>query len=179
MKLKERLVLGFSVTAVLFTLILVVDLQMDLGMSGHHLVPSHGRVKFGDGGVDGPGSAYNSFRKRFLQRSNNGSREISSGGSATTSNTVPGSLQRDGAHNGSGLGADGRKVAPTANAQQKTADREPHDDFSDLLDYVLNNGADVGVRGKASEGTFAKSSGAATSRSKNPTLGELTDTPAR
>jgi hypothetical protein len=160
MKLKERLVLGFSITAVLFTLVVVVDLQMDLGMSGHHLVPSHGRVKFGDGGVDGPGSAYNSFRKRFLQRSNNSSREISSGGGVTTSNTVPAS------QNGSGLGADGHNVAPTATAQ-----REPHDDFSDLLDYVLNNGADVDVRGKASEG--------ASSKSRNPTLGELTDTPAR
>ncbi|PNF39925.1 hypothetical protein B7P43_G17238 [Cryptotermes secundus] len=164
MKLKERLVLGFSITAVLFTLILVVDLQMDLGMSGHHLVPSHGRVKFGNGGVDGPGSAYNSFRKRFLQRSNNGSREISSGG-ATTSNSVPASQQQDGGHNGSVLGADGRKVAAA------TVGQEPHDDFSDLLDYVLNNAAEV-------DGP-AKSSAAVPTRRHNPTLGELMDIPAR
>jgi hypothetical protein len=176
MKLKERLVLGFSVTAVLFTIILVVDLQMDLGMSGHHLVPSHGRVKFGDGGVDGPGSAYNSFRKRFLQRSNNGSREISSGG-ATTSNNVPASQQQDGGQNGSVLGADGRKVA-TATPRQKAVE-EPHDDFSDLLDYVLNNAADVDVRGKDTEGVFAKSSVVVPGRNKNPTLGELMDIPAR
>lgn len=164
MKLKERLVLGFSITAVLFTLILVVDLQMDLGMSGHHLVPSHGRVKFGNGGVDGPGSAYNSFRKRFLQRSNNGSREISSGG-ATTSNSVPASQQQEGGHNASALGADGRKVAAAAVQQ------EPQDDFSDLLDYVLNNAAEVDGLGK--------SSAAVPTRRHNPTLGELMDIPAR
>lgn len=79
MKLKERLVLGLSVTAVLFTLLLVVDLQMDLGMSGHHLVPSHGRVRYDhQGDQDAPGSAYNSFRRKFLQR-NNASKEYNSG----------------------------------------------------------------------------------------------------
>ena len=67
MKLKERFILGASVAAVLFTFLLVVDIQMDLGMSGHHrLVPSHGRVKYVQ--EDGAGSAYNSFRKRFLQK---------------------------------------------------------------------------------------------------------------
>lgn len=67
LKLKERFVVGASVAAVLFTLLLVVDLQMDLGMSGTHVVPSHGRVKYVSQ-EDGPGSAYNSFRKRFLQK---------------------------------------------------------------------------------------------------------------
>jgi hypothetical protein len=172
MKLKERLVLGFSVTAVLFTLILVIDLQMDLGMSGHHLVPSHGRVKFGDGGVDGPGSAYNSFRKRFLQRSTNGSREISSGGVTTSTNAA--SQQQDSGHNGSVLGRDGRKVA-TASPQQQ----EPHDDFSDLVDYVMNNAADVDTKGKGVDGRLARSSAGVGSVGKNPTLGDLMDIPAR
>lgn len=45
MKLRERLVIGASISMVLFTLALVVDLQLDLGMSGQHLVPSHGRIK--------------------------------------------------------------------------------------------------------------------------------------
>lgn len=66
MKLKERVIVGVSVAAVLFTFLLVVDIQMDLGMSGHHLVPSHGRVKYVQ--EEGVGSAYNSFRKRFLQK---------------------------------------------------------------------------------------------------------------
>ncbi|KAL1452422.1 hypothetical protein WDU94_006656 [Cyamophila willieti] len=51
-----------------------MDLQMDTGYSGQHLVyPSHGRVKFGPSGGDGGGNqrdAYNSFQKRFLQKAN-------------------------------------------------------------------------------------------------------------
>ncbi|KAJ4444013.1 hypothetical protein ANN_05802 [Periplaneta americana] len=177
MKLKERLILGFSVAAVLFTLVLVIDLQMDLGMSGHHLVPSHGRVKFGDGGVDGPGSAYNSFRKRFLQRSNNGSREMSSGG-ATTNNGA--SQQQDGGgQNGNVLSSDGRKVAPT---NQKPVEEEPHDDFSDLLDYVINNAAEVD-RKKDSEGflqdVVVRSSVGVSNRLRNPTLAEILNIPER
>lgn len=66
-KLKERFVIGASIVAVLFTLLLVMDLQLDLGMSGHHLVPSHGRVRYVHD-EDGPGAAYNSFKKRFLQK---------------------------------------------------------------------------------------------------------------
>lgn len=66
-RIKERFVLCFSVCAVLFTLLLIIDLQMDFGYSGHHLVPSHGRVKVGND-VDGPSGAYSSFRKRFLQK---------------------------------------------------------------------------------------------------------------
>ena len=155
--------LGFSITAVLFTLILVIDLQMDLGMSGHHLVPSHGRVKFGDGGVDGPGSAYNSFRKRFLQRSNNGSREMSSGG-ATTNNNVASQQQEGG---GSVLSGDEKKASTSA-SQSKPVEEEAHDDFSDLLDYVVNNVDNVN---KASEMDVIRSSAGLSRRQKsNPTL---------
>lgn len=67
LKLKERLVVGACVAAVLFTLILVIDVQMDLGISGHHVVPSHGRIRYNTG-EDAPEAAYNSFRKRFLQK---------------------------------------------------------------------------------------------------------------
>lgn len=67
MKLKERLLVGVSVATVLFTLLLVVDLQMDTGMVGHRFMPTHARVKFG-GGPDPPGAAYNSFRNRLLQK---------------------------------------------------------------------------------------------------------------
>lgn len=67
MKLKERLVVGISVVAVLFTLLLVVDIQMDLGLSGKHLVASHGRIKYVVQ-PEGPHSAYNSFRNRLLQK---------------------------------------------------------------------------------------------------------------
>lgn len=67
MKLKERLLVGVSAATVLFTLLLVVDLQMDAGMVGHHLVPNHARVKVGS--VDDPnGAVYNGFRNRLLQK---------------------------------------------------------------------------------------------------------------
>lgn len=67
LRLKERLVVGLSVFAVVFTLILVIDIQMDLGLSGKHLMPSHGKVKYVVQ-EEGPGSAYNRFRNRLLQK---------------------------------------------------------------------------------------------------------------
>lgn len=69
LKLKERFVLGLSVVAVLFTLLLVIDIQMDYGYAGNYVVPSHGRVRYANR-EDGPEAAYNSFRKRFLQKTN-------------------------------------------------------------------------------------------------------------
>uniref|UniRef100_A0A2A4J9R1 Uncharacterized protein n=1 Tax=Heliothis virescens TaxID=7102 RepID=A0A2A4J9R1_HELVI len=66
MKLKERLALALSAFLVLFTLMLVVDLQMDYGISGHR-VPLHARVPLGDAEDKGR-SAYIEFRKRFLQK---------------------------------------------------------------------------------------------------------------
>ncbi|CAB3229905.1 unnamed protein product [Arctia plantaginis] len=85
MKLKERLALALSAFLVLFTLMLVVDLQMDYGISGHR-VPLHGRVRIGDTEDKGR-SAYMEFRKRFLQKSNgsNGSREYEQSAPSETS----------------------------------------------------------------------------------------------
>ncbi|CAG5050019.1 unnamed protein product [Parnassius apollo] len=85
MKLKERLALALSAFLVLFTLMLVVDIQMDYGISGHR-VPLHGRVKIGDD-VDKGRSAYIEFRKRFLQKSNgsNSSREFEQSAPSETS----------------------------------------------------------------------------------------------
>ncbi|GBP71428.1 hypothetical protein EVAR_88586_1 [Eumeta japonica] len=66
MKLKERLALATSVALVLFTLLLVADLQLEGGIAGRR-VPLHGRVHLGDE-VDRGRSAYIDFRKRFLQK---------------------------------------------------------------------------------------------------------------
>ncbi|XP_008197275.2 extracellular serine/threonine protein CG31145 isoform X1 [Tribolium castaneum] len=120
MKLKERFILGVSVAAVLFTFLLVVDIQMDLGMSGHHLVPSHGRVKYVQ--EDAAGSAYNSFRKRFLQKthsasSTNASKEV---------DAAPHSLKE----------LPEKKPAPSKEPKEK------HDDFSDLMDYMMLDSAE-------------------------------------
>ncbi|KAG6450256.1 hypothetical protein O3G_MSEX006491 [Manduca sexta] len=85
MKLKERLALAISAFLILFTLMIVVDLQMDYGISGHR-IPLHGRVKIGDDEDKGR-SAYIEFRKRFLQKSNgsNGSREYEQSAPSETS----------------------------------------------------------------------------------------------
>lgn len=46
MKLKERLAVGLGITLVLMTVLLLVDLQLDLGVSRNHLVSSHGKVRY-------------------------------------------------------------------------------------------------------------------------------------
>ncbi|CAH0564211.1 unnamed protein product [Brassicogethes aeneus] len=135
LKLKERMVLALSAFAVLFTLILVVDLQMDLGISGQHLVASHGKIKYVVQ-EEGPGSAFNSFRNRLLQKTH----------SATSTNISKESLPNEAATsaNNKENNNNGNNVKPKTNANkdsnvqsetiQKTTDS--HDDFSDLVDYV-------------------------------------------
>ena len=68
MKLKERLAVGFGVSLVLFTLLLVIDLQMDLGMSKSNSEPSsyHGRVKYNrEEDISG---VFKEFQRKFLQK---------------------------------------------------------------------------------------------------------------
>lgn len=68
MKLKERLAVGFGVSLVLFTLLLVIDLQMDLGMSKSNYVPGnyHGRVKYVPD--DDKTGVFKEFQRKFLQK---------------------------------------------------------------------------------------------------------------
>lgn len=60
MRVKEKLLVGVSIATVLFTLILVVDLQMDTRITGAHFPPSHARVRIGN-------EQFNSFRNRILK----------------------------------------------------------------------------------------------------------------
>ncbi|KAF5285799.1 hypothetical protein FQA39_LY04260 [Lamprigera yunnana] len=120
LKLKERLVVAFSIAAVLFTLLLVVDLQMDFGLSGHHIVPSHGRVKYVND-ADGPGAAYNSFKKRFLQKTH----------SASNNNA---SIETTGPTSGLDKVAENKLRSKKEEIKKKD---EEHDDFSDLMDYMM------------------------------------------
>lgn len=46
MRLKDRLAIVLGGTLVLMTVMLLVDLQLDLGVTKNHLVPSHGRVRY-------------------------------------------------------------------------------------------------------------------------------------
>ncbi|XP_031778010.1 extracellular serine/threonine protein CG31145 isoform X2 [Nasonia vitripennis] len=60
-RLREKLIIGLAALAILFTILLVMDLQLDLGYSGHHLLPSHGRVKMSEDPERD--TVYNNFRK--------------------------------------------------------------------------------------------------------------------
>uniref|UniRef100_A0A8D9F1Y7 Extracellular serine/threonine protein CG31145 n=1 Tax=Cacopsylla melanoneura TaxID=428564 RepID=A0A8D9F1Y7_9HEMI len=158
MKLRERIVLGISVSAVLFTLLLVMDLQMDTGYSGQHLVyPSHGRVKFGPSAGDGGGNqrdAYNSFQKRFLQKANAShvpSKEISN--SLNLFDNVVKDIENraDEPHRYDvdqfGAGPDKPETARYDGDRNDHNNRRVfeneknnnHDNFNDLNDFLINN----------------------------------------
>lgn len=68
MKLKERLAVGFGVSLVLFTLLLVIDLQMDLGMSksNYDSANYHGRVKYIQD--EDKTGVFKEFQRKFLQK---------------------------------------------------------------------------------------------------------------
>ncbi|XP_045476439.1 extracellular serine/threonine protein CG31145 [Harmonia axyridis] len=156
LKLKERFVLGLSVVAVLFTLLLVIDIQMDYGYAGNYVVPSHGRVRYANR-EDGPEAAYNSFRKRFLQKTNSGS--VNASKEAAQLEQKPSDA----------LVKDKKRVKDNEISEE-------HDDFSDLVDYLLMEekdreryreelGRESHVLQKDNEGDLA--------RSENPTIAEL------
>lgn len=68
MKLKERIVMSFAASLVLFTLFLVIDVQMDFGVTSKHLLPSssHDKVRY----VRNEDSAgfMRDFKRKFLQK---------------------------------------------------------------------------------------------------------------
>lgn len=138
-RIRDKLVLCLSALAIVFTLLLVMDLQMDLGYSGHHLNPSHARVRIGD--PPDADTVYNNFRRRFLQRGN-GSREQAN---SDVTPTVEKSKKSE--------------ATPMSSTMRK------HDDFTDLVDLVVN-----GYAVNVDEGV-ARISGE--DREYNPTIGEL------
>ncbi|XP_017888126.1 extracellular serine/threonine protein CG31145 [Ceratina calcarata] len=141
---RDKLMLCLSAFAILFTVLLVLDLQMDLGYSGHHLVPSHGRVRIGDD--PNTDTIYNTFRRKFLQRVN-ASKEQTSGDAIGTT------TQNSGKNN-----VDEAKTSWT----EKNA---AHDSFPELVDIVVKG---YGV--SASEGV-ARISGE--DHTYNPSLSDL------
>ncbi|XP_058796530.1 extracellular serine/threonine protein CG31145 [Phymastichus coffea] len=80
-RLRDRLCLGLAGLVVVFTLLLVMDLQLDLGYSGHHLLPSHARIRVAEDPQRD--TVYNNFRRKFLQRGN-ASRELGSESNGAT-----------------------------------------------------------------------------------------------
>lgn len=120
MRVKEKIIFIFSAFAILFTFLLVMDLQMDLGYSGHHLVPSHGKVRMGD--EPGRDTVYNNFRRKFLQRLNT-SKEL------TVTDNISSQTSRD------------NKIGENSNVNvNNNIESTQHhvDKFSDLMDIVVN-----------------------------------------
>lgn len=68
MKLKERIVMSFAASLVLFTLFLVIDVQMDFGVTTKHLLPSatHDRVRYVQ--QDENAGFMRDFKRKFLQK---------------------------------------------------------------------------------------------------------------
>lgn len=64
MKLKERLAVGFGVSLVLITILLVADLQMDLNMTPKQYLPMHGKVHTGNNDTDHSG-VFQAFKRKF------------------------------------------------------------------------------------------------------------------
>ncbi|XP_059471981.1 extracellular serine/threonine protein CG31145 [Neocloeon triangulifer] len=120
MKLKERVAIGAAVGVTLFTLLLVVDLQM--GISGKHsaLLYSHGKVRFGAANLQNPLA----FKSRFLQRSTNVSKEASAQAS-------------DGTSNGTGGGNLAGHASDAADTNEIKKQTTPPDSFSDLVEYMV------------------------------------------
>lgn len=67
MKLKERLAISLGATLILLTLLLVVDVQMDFGVTNRRLLPAqqtvHQRIRYTD-----DGSFMRDIKRKFLQK---------------------------------------------------------------------------------------------------------------
>uniref|UniRef100_A0A182N4U7 Fam20C domain-containing protein n=1 Tax=Anopheles dirus TaxID=7168 RepID=A0A182N4U7_9DIPT len=118
-KLRERLALGFGALLVLFTLLLVVDLQMDLGVSRGEFIPSHARIRYAN--QQDRSGIYNEFHRKYLAKSNaSGSKEY------LTTNAQ--------AHRGH---ADTSGPGYPSKSATTTAVPAPHDRFKDLTALVV------------------------------------------
>ncbi|XP_035795122.1 extracellular serine/threonine protein CG31145-like [Anopheles albimanus] len=116
-KLKERLALGFGASLVLFTLLLVIDLQMDLGVSRGEFTPSHARIRYAN--QEDKSGIYNEFHRRYLAKSNaSGSKEYLT----TNPHTHRGHTDTSG---------------PGYPAKAATTAPPPHDRFKDLTALVV------------------------------------------
>ncbi|KAH0540612.1 hypothetical protein KQX54_018504 [Cotesia glomerata] len=165
MRIREKIIYGFSAFAILFTLLLVMDLQMDLGYSGHHLVPSHGRVRMHD--ELGHDTVYTNFHRKFLQRVN-ASKELT----ASDNSIGGGPNSRDNTANNGGSVVASADVAAPGNIIRDNTKREPlHDEFGDLVDILVNADnidLDTGVVRISNE-----------DYSDNPTIGNIRGIPIR
>ncbi|XP_046805194.1 homeobox protein 2 [Lucilia cuprina] len=145
MKLKERLAISLGATLILLTLLLVVDVQMDFGVTNRHLLPSqhdaiqHQRFRFVDD--DGGTGVLRDFKRKFLQKSNySGSKETST---PQTTQPRPGSAAGGSAGSQSaGMIATGFQDSNANEVRQPlltTKKPIPHDRFDDLVKIVSDS----------------------------------------
>ncbi|XP_065358685.1 uncharacterized protein LOC135952597 [Calliphora vicina] len=171
MKLKERLAISLGATLILLTLLLVVDVQMDFGVTNRHLLPSqqatiqHQRFRLppDDGGV------LRDFKRKFLQKSNySGSKETST---PQTTQPRPGSAAGGSAGSQSaGMIATGFQDTNANDVRQPlltTRKPIPHDRFDDLVKIVSDN------PGNLQYGHVIIDSSGDDDGGSNPTLGEI------
>ncbi|XP_055906171.1 extracellular serine/threonine protein CG31145 [Eupeodes corollae] len=115
-KLKERLAISLGATLILFTLLLVIDVQMDFGVTNRHLMPSHAKVRYVND--EDRSGVFRDFKRKFLQKSN-------SSGSKEASTTIVAKSQGN---------------SNEKNTASTTKKPSPHDRFEDLL-KVLRDGS--------------------------------------
>ncbi|CAH1112297.1 unnamed protein product [Psylliodes chrysocephalus] len=135
LKWKERVVVGLCVAVVLFTLLVLVDVQMDLGFATRPaLVASHGRVKF-DMPEERPESVYNRFKKRLLQKNQSG---VSANVSKESLPNEPSAFKHI------QYGSTGNQDEALLNSNSQKGGGKPsgqhehqHDDFTDIVDYIM------------------------------------------
>lgn len=145
MKLKDRLAISLGATLILLTLLLVVDVQMDFGVTNRHLLQQQSRVRYvneNDGGDTGGTGAFRDFKRKFLQKSN------SSGSKETATPTTTQARPAGTAAGGSSADVAAAAGAGTGGVQQDAAaredmlaiqklEREPHDPFDDLFRLLM------------------------------------------
>lgn len=115
-KLKERLAISLGATLILFTLLLVIDVQMDFGVTNRHLMPSHAKVRYVN--EEDRSGVFRDFKRKFLQKSN-------SSGSKEASTTIVAKSQAN----------SNEKSSATT-----TKKPSPHDRFEDLLKALRDGG---------------------------------------
>ncbi|XP_055850700.1 extracellular serine/threonine protein CG31145 [Episyrphus balteatus] len=116
-KLKERLAISLGATLILFTLLLVIDVQMDFGVTNRHLMPSHAKVRYVN--EEDRSGVFRDFKRKFLQKSN-------SSGSKEASTTIVAKSQGN---------------SNEKNTVTTTKKPSPHDRFEDLLKILRDGGS--------------------------------------
>ncbi|KAL5284680.1 FAM20A family protein [Megaselia abdita] len=156
MKLKERIVMSFAASLVLFTLFLVIDVQMDFGVTSKHLLPSssHDKIRY----VQHEDSAgfMRDFKRKFLQKSN-------SSGSKETASTTVGTNTNEKDSSGSWSDKNKEKNQKLSSLTEKPKVHDKFDDILSVLKDLKNNGgrSNVIINGHLADDKV------------NPTLGQI------